>query len=351
MILETDHVIWCHSKKQTRSRFSFVLTFFLVACSSPSESEDNARPVPCLSTTSICTERIAIGSSVYLPVFSTHSLSEGNTEVTRGLIIVHGANRNADDYFRRGFQAAAAVGDQKSTVVVAPHFQTSSDNPASDELFWSSSGWKRGHLSSTEGPRPRRSSYSAIDQIVDLLSDPARFPALTEITMTGHSAGGQVAHRYAATSRAEEIFRSMTMRYVVANPSTYLYIRQERESAGTFSVPDGSSCSDYDDWHYGLAERNTYAGSMVVDTIRAQLVRRDVRILIGDADSLSASLDVSCGANLQGPYRFTRGRRLVRFMDQFFPQHRHREIIVPGIGHSSSSMYLSAVGLDALFGT
>ena len=169
--------------------------------------------------------------------------------------------------------------------------------------------------------------------------------------MTGHSAGGQVAHRYAATSRAEENLGSVTMHYVVANPSTYLYIRQERENTGAFVVPDASVCSDYNDWHYGLSERNTYAGSLVVDTIKAQLVRRDVRILIGDADSLSASLDVSCGANLQGLYRFTRGRRLMRFMEQFFPQHKHREMIVPGVGHSSSGMYLSAVGLDALFGT
>ena len=348
MILGPDQLISCHPNRWGYS----LLTVFLTACSSPSELEDDStRPVPCLSIKSVCTERVAVGSSVYLPVFTTHSLSEGNPQVTRGLIIVHGANRNADDYFQRGFQAAGAVGYQETTVVVAPYFQTSSDNPASNELFWSSSGWKRGHLSSTEGPRPRRSSYSAIDQIVDLLSDPSRFPALTEITMTGHSAGGQVAHRYAATSRAEENLGSVTMRYVVANPSTYLYIRQERENTGAFVVPDASACSDYDEWHYGLSERNTYAGSLVVDTIKAQLVRRDVRILIGDADSLSASLDVSCGANLQGPYRFTRGRRLMRFMDQFFPEHSHKEMVVPSVGHSSSGMYLSAVGLDALFGT
>ncbi|MEE3137324.1 MAG: hypothetical protein VX291_05230, partial [Gemmatimonadota bacterium] len=225
-------IAW-HPKRQIGSRLCFLFSVVLVACSSPAESEDeDARPVPCLSITSVCTERVAIGSGVYLPVFTTHSFSEGHLQVTRGLIIVHGANRNADDYFQRGFQAAAAVGNQETTVVVAPYFQTSSDNPASDELFWSSSGWKRGHLSSSEGPRPRRSSYSGIDQIIDLLSDPSRFPALTEITMTGHSAGGQVAHRYAATSRAEENLGSVTMRYVVANPSTYLYIRQERENTG-----------------------------------------------------------------------------------------------------------------------
>ena len=309
-----------------------------------------SRPVPCLSTESICTERIATGTSLYLPVFSTHSLYEGNDEVTRGLIIVHGTGRNADDYFRTGFQAAEAAGLRQHTVVVSPHFQTSSDGPAPDEPFWSSGGWKRGSLSSSDGPRPRVSSYTAIDRIVELLSDPARFPALTEIVMTGHSAGGQVAHRYAAVSRAEENFGAVSFRYVVANPSTYLYLRPEREVDSTFVVPDVSGCPGYDDWHYGLQSPYNYATVVGVDTIRAQLIRRDVRILIGSADTLSAQLDVSCGANLQGRHRFERGQTLVRFMDWLSSLHRHQEMIVPGSGHSSSRMYLSAVGLDALFG-
>ena len=89
---------------------------------------------------------------------------------------------------------------------------------------------------------------------------------------------------------------------------------------------------------------------MTIDSIRAQLVRRDVRILLGDADSLTASLDVSCGANLQGRYRFERGQTLVRFIDALYPGNSHQEMIVPGIGHSSSGMYLSVVGREALFG-
>ena len=179
---------------------ALVAAILLLACgdNATAPSVVESRPVPCLSTGSICTERIAIGTSLYLPVFSTHSLYEGNNEVTRGLIIVHGSGRSADVSFRRGFQATEAVGLQRRTVVVSPHFQTSSDGPAADEPFWSSGGWKRGSLSSSDGPRPRVSSYTAIDKIVELLSDPSRFPALTEIVMTGHSAGGQVAHRYAA---------------------------------------------------------------------------------------------------------------------------------------------------------
>jgi len=37
-------------------------------------------------------------------------------------------------------------------------------------------------------------------------------------------------------------------------------------------------------------------------------------------------------------------------MDGAYPTHGHREMIVPGVGHSSTNMYLSAVGTEALFG-
>ena len=208
-----------------------------------------------------------------------------------------------------------------------------------------------GNLSRPEGPTPRVSSYAAVDRIVEKFLDAALFPAIREIVVTGHSAGGQVVHRYAASSTVQDEVRDgVTFRYVVANPSTYLYLGPERENeAGDFTVP-GGGCDDYDEWHYGVQDRNTWAERLEADTIRALLSRRDVRILVGDADTLSASLDVSCGANLQGPNRYLRGRTIVRFMDSLYVGHAHAEMIVPGVGHSSRSMWLSDVGLQSLFG-
>lgn len=322
----------------------------LTACSSASEPADPDRPVPCLEATEVCAERVEIGAGVYLPVYSSRSLALGDEDVTRGLIVVHGTNRNADYYFERGYLSAGAATEQQSTVVVAPRFQTSDDGPKSDEPFWTGGGWKRGDLSTTDGPSPRVSSYAAIDRILDVLTDRALFPAITDIVVTGHSAGGQVAHRFAATSRVEERTSGVAFRYVVANPSTFLYVRPERDAGGGYSIPDVAACPGYDDWHYGMTDRNTYASTLLADTIRAQLGRRDVRILLGAADSLSAQLDVSCGAMLQGPYRFERGRTLVRFMDAFYAGNGHVEMTVPSVGHSSNGMYLSQVGREALFG-
>ena len=318
----------------------------------PPPPEPPARPVPCNLGGAICAERVVIESGLYLPVFSTHELATGHETVSRGLIVVHGNNRNPDNYFLSGIAAATQGGAAGTTAVVAPHFQTSDDGPESDEPYWSSPGWKRGNLSRPEGPSPRVSSYAALDSIVQIFLNTSRFPAMREIVVTGHSAGGQVLHRYAATSRIEEGARDgVSFRYVVANPSTYLYLGPERDNlSGKFTVPGGVGCDDYNEWHYGLEDRNSYAEALEADTIRALLSRRDVRILIGDADTLSASLDQSCGANLQGVNRYMRGQKIVRFMEALYPDHNHVEMIVPGIGHSSRSMWTAPVGLESLFG-
>ena len=114
------------------------------------------------------------------------------------------------------------------------------------------------------------------------------------------------------------------------------------------AVPAGS-CGEYDDWHYGLENRNSYASASTAETLRARLIERDVRILLGTADTLDAQLDASCGANLQGRHRLERGQLLVRYMDDLFPGHAHVEMLVPDVGHSSLSMFTSAVGRSALF--
>ena len=269
----------------------FALLVALAACggstmTSEPDPVEPERPVPCTFPNETCAERVEIATARYLPVYSTHLLSEGHAGVTRGLIVIHGNTRDADTYFETGVLAATS----------------------------------------------------------------SRFPAMEEIVVAGHSAGGQVVHRYAATTEHTATDSGVAFRYVVTNPSTYLYLGPRREDAeGGFTVPD-TGCDDYDEWHYGLQDRNSYADRLEADSIRAQLARHDVRILLGDADTTSASLDESCGANLQGPRRYHRGRTLVRFMDAMYAGHAHREMIVPGVGHSSRSMWLSGVGAGALFG-
>lgn len=307
---------------------------------------------PCVAAAS-CAQRLSLGAGAFLPYYATHPLDEGaagqSTPATRAVVVVHGNSRNADDYFERVVAAAELAGRLQSSVVVAPRFQTSDDGPGAGEPYWSSPGWKRGHLSQG-GASPAVSSYAAIDTVLARLADRTRFPSLARVVVTGHSAGGQVAHRYTAGSPMEERLAGMAVRYVVANPSTYLYPTPLREWAGNYVTPESTNCPDYDSWHYGLQDLPAYMLREGPDSARARLLRRDAIVLAGDQDTESTLLDQSCGANFQGANRFQRAQALMRTLDHAFSgEHRHRLVVVPGVGHSSTDMYQSIQGRGSLF--
>jgi hypothetical protein len=285
-------------------------------------------------------------------VRSYQSVPLGVTDslVTHAVVVVHGIDRNADDYFNAMTDAAALSGQLASTLVIAPRFITTDDAPAADEPTWTSSGWRDGDLSSTTGPQPRISAYAVVDSIVSALTTRARFPRLTRLTIAGHSAGAQLVHRYAATSRTATLASGVTVQFVAANPSTWLYLGPTRAAGTTFAVPGAAAnCADYDDWHYGLQNRNTYANAVAATTIQQNLTRRSMAVLLGSADTLTADLDVSCGANLQGARRYPRGLTFMDYMNATYPGHAHRLVVVPGVGHSSSAMFTSVDGRRVLF--
>ena len=321
----------------------------LIACGDEATGPEGP-PVapPCTAADSLCMERLPLGAARYLPVYRTHSLTTGDGAVEHAVIVVHGTDRNADTYFVTMVEALRAAGALARTIVVSPDFQMKEDGPTPDEPWWSNEGWKRGDLSASDSPLERISSFATVDTLLRVLADRSRFPRLRNIVVTGHSAGGQFTHRYAGASPFAEALGGLPVRFVVANPSTYFWLGPERPSEDGFARPDTTACPEWNDWPYGLADRNTYARGVGDDGIRVPLATRDVRILVGDADTLTANLDMSCPANLQGRRRYDRGRSLVRFMDVYFPGHGHRESVVPGMGHSSQSMYGSPAGKAAL---
>jgi hypothetical protein len=292
-----------------------------------------------------------VGTALFLPVYRTHPIQTGDTSVVRAVIVVHGADRNPDAYFDRMVKAVALADLVETTLVISPHFQTADDDPGAGEPVWTSGGWKRGHLSvSGVGNGERISSYQAVDDILDFVGNRSLFPKLESVVVTGHSAGGQYAHRFAATSPAAEGLSHLRFRYIVANPSTFLFLGPERPlPEGGFGLPDRDVCEDYNEWHYGLEDRNTYASRPTEEGIRQRLVERDVVYLAGSADTGDAALDMSCGAMLQGRHRFARAQSLSAFMDRFFPTNNHELVVVPGVGHSSTRIYQGSLGRHYLF--
>jgi pimeloyl-ACP methyl ester carboxylesterase len=302
---------------------------------------------PCQKPAASCRAHLMVPGGM-VPYYSTHRLTETNPQIERAVIVVHGTARNADEYFTDTAQAAVLAGVSDKALVLAPHFQAEEDGAAPGELYWDSSGWKRGD-DSLNGRG--LSSFTAVDLLIARLSNGKELPALKDIVVTGHSAGGQLASRFAALSLAELQLKNVRVHYVISNPSTYLYPNEYREvpgSPGVFDRPKGG-CPDYDDYPYGAVAPNDYASQISVAVMGHHLAHRRVTLLLGEADTLSDYLDVSCGANLQGPNRISRGLSYARYLTHFFHPKSLRVSVVPAVGHSGKDMYQSAEGRDALF--
>ena len=78
---------------------------------------------PCINAGPGCTEWIAFnGGPARSLVYRTYSLETKNPAITRALIMIHGAGRDADNYFRTALAAAFLGGALDDTMVISPRF-------------------------------------------------------------------------------------------------------------------------------------------------------------------------------------------------------------------------------------
>src|SRR5262245_51564982 len=304
------------------------------------------------------------GFDLQIPFERSQPLDVPSQQIERVVIVIHGSFRDSDAYFGDVMAAAQAAGEAKQTLVIAPQFLEEEDvvtwSLAPTVLFWDG-GWREGDQSrnTLANPRPARiSSFAVVDAIVDALPAPGAFPNLRSIVITGHSAGGQFVNRFAAGSAAEDAHPDRTFRYVIANPSSYLYFTPERRVTGVpgaFALPSAqeiAACPSYDDYRYGLQNLNAYMAAVGPAAITDRYRRRTVEYLLGELDTGTEGLSMTCAAMLQGERRLDRGTIYFAYLQHVFGiaiVSRHRLRIVPGVGHSASGIYLSQPGHDALF--
>ncbi len=316
---------------------------------------------PCLKPEVACSEKLAVGKG-RVTVFRTHPLATGSApEVKLAYIMVHGAGRNAADYFAWTLASTAAAGHLDSTAVAAPHFkvrsETAGDAVSEGELYWASEGWKSGEAA-LNGPE---FSYDAMDALARAFADKLHFPNIEEIVVAGHSAGGQFVQRYAAANRIDPL-PGVKIRYVVANPSSYVYLNGLRLRTGAVCSENGGctgpflnyfyadNCTTYNEYRYGLDNLTGYAASTGADKIRAQFPARRTVYLAGELDTRldDPSLDKSCPAQAEGPNRRERGLTFWNYMRQQFKA-RHGFMIAPGCGHSAVCVFAGPAGVKAVF--
>lgn len=188
-----------------------------------------------------------------------------------------------------------------------------------------------------------------MDRLIRFVTE--KNPEINQIIVLGHSAGGQFVSRYAAINNYHEDLKKqgVSAYYVVANPSSYLYLdatRYQLSPNGEITEPSSeelANCDGYNDYKYGLENLYGYAKSVSKQDIRVRLTTRPVVFLIGQEDTeRSWSLDKSCEVEVQGKNRYERGllyqHHLILFSKDV-QNSNHRWAIIAGVGHDASEMF------------
>ncbi len=340
---------------------------------------------PCISATSDCTEWVTFGRGPWRSmIYRTYSLDVRNEKITRALVMIHGTNRDADNYYRNALASAFLGNALEDTVVIAPRIASNDrgcqDKLAGNEVSYSCGGdsWRSGGTASNND---KLTSFDFIDEVLRKLARKEIFPNLKHIVVAGHSAGGQFVNRYEMANQVHEKL-GVPVSYIVANPSSYAYPDSTRPTAADWPVTagapgyvpellagrggrgsegetpggaafrpfgDGRNCTTYDQWPYGFQHRSGYTARLTDDELKKQLVSRPTTYLVGELDILPlGGFDSSCPAMAQGPTRLARGLAFNKFVNQKLGAHQEA-VIIPECGHNARCMFTDEKALPIVF--
>src|SRR5262245_35539170 len=200
-----------------------------------------ALAAPCISVAN-CTDWVTIGGGPWRGmVYTTYPLSKPNPQITRAFVMIHGTNRDADNYFRTSLAAAFLAGALDDTIVIAPRVASAGGGSCRDklepnEVSWSCGGdsWRSG---GTSASTDKLTSFDFVDDVLRKLANKDTFPNLKAIVLAGHSAGGQYVNRYSMANRIHETL-GVPITYVVSNPSSYAYLDATRPTADAASFTE-----------------------------------------------------------------------------------------------------------------
>jgi pimeloyl-ACP methyl ester carboxylesterase len=342
---------------------------------------------PCTAASQTCTEWVALGGGPARSlIYRTYPLEARNESITGALVMIHGAGRDADNYFRTALAAAFLAGTLENTVVISPRFASNSGNAGggcadkldTNEINWPCGGnsWRSGGVAAGS---KELTSFDFVDEILRKLARKEIFPKLKQIVVAGHSAGGQFVNRYEMANQVHDQL-GIPVIYVVSNPSSYAYLDDARPTDAAYTVSarapgyvpaqsedgpgdsiagsrgglfrsqrDGRGCTIYDQWPYGLKNRTGYTARLTDDQLKQQLAARPAIYLLGELDILPlGGFDSSCAAMAQGPTRLARGQAFSKYANEKFGAH-HTMTVVPLCGHNARCMFTSEVALRLIF--
>jgi hypothetical protein len=183
------------------------------------------------------------------------------------------------------------------SLLLVPQFLAERDVAAhglpADTLRWSLEGWMGGEAATAPAAL---SSFEAIDALLALLADRQRFPKLSQVVVAGHSGGAQVVQRYAVVGQGEGRLPGVAVRYVVANPSSYLYFHPSGRCRPWPRLPGVNH------WKYGWADAPGYAPAQP-RRLRGPLPAARCALPAGQRrpNPQHPALDKSCAAEPRAP--------------------------------------------------
>ncbi len=201
-------------------------------------------------------------------------IPEGNIEEMPVQVVMHGVDRNADDYRDNWIDYAKTY----NFVVLVPEF--------TKEMF-PEIDYQQGGVLDADGNinSKEKVTYNLIGKVFNYFVEKSESKA-TKCNIYGHSAGAQFVHRFMLYSDTPYINKAIS-----ANAGWYTF------PTDTIAFP------------YGAGET---MGKMNLD--KAAYYKKDMVVLLGDADTLrSSNLRQTKEADAQGLNRFERGNTFYNY--------------------------------------
>jgi len=307
-------------------------------------------------------------------------------KIEKILIMIHGSSRNADDYFCAAL-SLIPKGERGKVLILTPKFLAPEDEEdyelykedGTEFLIWQDESNDKYPLSHTwrygaDALNAPLSSYETLDRLLEflVLAAPVRFPSLQQISVAGHSAGGQVIQRWALLSNSFVFYQTrVEIRAIAANPRSYCYLDRRRilpttSQGGEFSfrIPSNYEfqlCPEYNDWTWGLEP----AGSLncpykdralrrtPLEQMAKQFAFKNVFYLTGAYDVLPQE-DHCATYYFQGNNRHERALYYFEALMEYYKTQkdatlRHQLYTISESPHDHTLMFQSEAGRNAIF--
>ncbi|WP_224488053.1 Ig-like domain-containing protein [Robertkochia flava] len=298
----------------------------------------------CTTGTAECLRTMTIdvnGSNYEMQYYSNYDI-DGDPEFVWSdlenlVVVVHGQNRDADNYFRIMNQTIAGTALHGKTLVVAPYFKDAAAANA-NALFWGSN-WRFGADTGNTGAA--LSSFAVVDEMISRFSETARFPNMNTVFVTGHSSGASFSHYYGISSGITAQHPDLNFEFSVLNSQYFFYPTDYRfdEGTGQWYIPSG--CAGFDYWPYGYKVAPAYLQTTDKNAVVQRLGSVNMVLFHGENDtSTTGTLNTNdCEAVLLGSDRLERGRNYNNYLNTYFPANNCDFTIVPNAAHDAGAMY------------